>query len=145
MDRRFGADDDIDIDLDLTVDNYQYEEDEYMGEDVNVFTDMASTNEQDMQAGRDDEMADDNYVEGSIAGQSSVHDEDLEDAGDAELYPGDEDTIVEAHLENLSDISQKVLDKEDLISTDPGQHPDYLEQPSTQAISGIAPGSLSAL
>ena len=144
MDRRFGADDDIDIDLDLTVDNYQYEEDEHMGEDVNVFTDMASTNGQDMQAGNDDEMADDNYVEGSIAGQSSVHDEDLEDAGDAELYPGDEDTIVEAHLGHPSDIPQGVLDKQDQISTDPGQDPDYLEQPSTQEISGIAPGSLSA-
>ena len=144
MDRRLGADDDIDIDLDLTVDNYQYEEDEYMGEDVNVFTDMASTNEQDMQAGNDDEMADDNYVEGSIAGQSSVHDEDLEDAGDAELYPGDEDTIVEAHLEHLSDIPQGGFDKQDQISTDPGQDPEYLEQPSTQETSGIASGSLSA-
>lgn len=144
MDRRFGADDDIDIDLDLTVDNYQYEEDEYMGEDVNVFTDMASTNEQDMQAGNDDEMADDNYLEGSIARQSSVHDEDLEDAGDAELYPGDEDTIVEAHLGHPSDIPQGVLDKQDQISTDPGQDPDYLEQPNTQEISATAPGSLSA-
>ncbi len=144
MDRRFGADDDIDIDLDLTVDNYQYEEDEHMGEDVNVFADMASTNEQDMQAGNDDEMADDNYVEGSIAGQSSVHDEDLEDAGDAELYPVDEDTVVEAHPGHPSDIPQGVLDNQDQVSTDPGQDPDYLEQPSTQGISGIAPGSLSA-
>ena len=144
MDRRFGADDDIDIDLDLTVDNYQYEEDEHMGEDVNVFTDMASTNEQGMQAGNDDEMADDNYVEGSIAGQSSVLDEDLEDAGDAEIYPGDEDTIVEAHLRHPSDIPQGVLDKQDQISTDPGQDPNHLEQPSTQEISGTAPGSLPA-
>ena len=144
MDRRFGADDDIDIDLDLTVDNYQYEEDEHMGEDVNVLTDMASTNEQDMQAGNDDEMADDNYVEGSIAGQSSVHDEDLEDAGDAELYPADEDTIVGTHLEHPSDIPQGVLDKQDQISTDPGQDPDHLEQLSTQEASGIAPESLSA-
>ena len=143
MDRRFGVDDDIDIDLDLTVDNYQYEEDEHMGEDVNVFTDMASTNEQDMQAGNDDEMADDNYLEGSIAGKSSVLDEDLEDAGDQELYPGDEETIVEAHLGHPSDIPQGVLDKQDQISTDPGQDPDYLEQPSTQEISGVAPGSLS--
>ena len=144
MDRRFGADDDIDIDLDLTVDNHQYEEDEYMGEDVNVFTDMASTNEQGMQAGNDDEMADDNYVEGSIAGQSSVHDEDLEDAGDAELYPGDEDTIVGAPLGHPSDISQGLLDKQDQIFADPGQDPDYVEQPSAQEISSIAPGSLSA-
>ena len=144
MDRRFGADDDIDIDLDLTVDNYQYEEDEYMGEDVNVFTDMASTNEQDMQAGNDDEMADDNYVEGSVAGQSSVHDEDLEDAGDAALYPGHEDTIVGAPLGHVSDISQGLLDKQDQISADPGQDPDYVEQPRTQGISSIAPGGLVA-
>ena len=145
MDRRFGADDDIDIDLDLTVDNYQHEEDEHMGEDVNVFTEMASTNEQDLQAGNDDEMADDNYVEGSIAGQSSVHDEDLEDAGSAELYPADEDTIVESHLEHPSDIPQRALDKQDQISTDPGQHPDHLEQPSTREVLGIAPESLSAV
>lgn len=144
MDRRFGADDDIDIDLDLTVDNYQYEEDEHMGEDVNVFTDMASTNEQDMQAGNDDEMADDNYVEGSIAGQSSVHDEDLEDAGDAELYPVDEDTIVESHPGQPLDIPQGVPEKQDQISTDPGQDSDYLEQSSPQEILGVAPGSLSA-
>lgn len=144
MDRRFAADDDIDIDLDLTVDNYQYEEDEYMGEDVNVFTDMASTNEQNIQAGNDDEMADDNYVEGSIAGQSFVHDEDLEDAGDAELYPADEDTIVESHPVQPSDIPQGGPERQDQISTDLGQDPDYLEQSSPQELSGIAPGSLSA-
>lgn len=144
MDRRFGADDDIDIDLDLTVDNYQYEEDEHMGEDVNVFADTASTNEQEMQAGNDDEMADDNYVEGSIAGQSSVHDEDLEDAGDAELYPADEDTVVESHLGQPSDIPQGVPEKPDQISTNPGQDSDYVEQSGLQEILGIAPGSLFA-
>ena len=144
MDRRFGADDDIDIDLDLTVDNYQYEEDEHMDEDVNVFTDMASTNEQDMQAGNDDEMADDHYVEGSIAGQSSVHDEDLEDAGQDELYPADEDTIVEADPGQLSDIPHGEPEKQDQISTDPGQDSDYLEQSSPQETLGVAPGSLSA-
>ena len=144
MDRRFGADDDIDVDLDLTVDNYQYEEDEYMGEDVNVFTDMASMNEQDMQAGNDDEMADDNYVEGSIAGQSSVHDEDLEDAGDSELYPADEDTIVESHPGQPSDIPRGGSERQDQISTDPGQDADYLKQSSQQEISGIAPESLYA-
>ena len=143
MDRRFTADDDIDIDLDLTVDNDQYEEDEHMGEDVNVFTDMASMNEQDMQAGNDDEMADDNYVEGSIAGQSSVRDEDLEDAGDAELYPADEDTIVEPQLGQPLEIPQGLPEKQDQISENPRQDSDYLEQASPQEPLGAAPESLS--
>ena len=143
MDRRFTADDDIDIDLDLTVDNYQYEEDEHMGEDVNVFTDMASMNEQDMQAGNDDEMTDDNYVEGSIAGQSSVRDEDLEDAGDAELYPADEDTIVEPQLGQPSEIPQGLLEAQDQISKNSGQDSDYLEQASPQEFLGAAPESPS--
>ena len=143
MDRRFTADDDIDIDLDLTVDNDQYEEDEHMVEDVNVFTDMASMNEQDMQAGNDDEMADDNYVEGSIAGQSSVRDEDLEDAGEAELYPADEDTIVEPQLGQPSEIPPGLPEKQDQISENPRQDSDYLEQASPQEPLAAAPESLS--
>ena len=139
VDRRFGADDDIDIDLDLTADNYQYEEDEYMREDINVLTNLASTNEQDMQAGKDDEMADDTHVEGSMVARSSIYDEDLGDAEYVDLYPADEESIVGAHQEYPLDMAQESFDN---IEPTPPSHDQNLthdEQPklSTESLGVI--------
>ncbi|KAL2038578.1 hypothetical protein N7G274_008626 [Stereocaulon virgatum] len=141
MDRRFAADEDIDIDLDLTADHHQDLEDEYMGEDVNVFKDPAPANEQEMYTANDDEMADDTYAEGSVAGRSSVQDEDLEDAASTAPY-FDEDTIAESYTEHTLDGHQafssnseaKANQKDDL---------GYHEMPSTsEADSGVVLGTI---
>ena len=141
MDRRFTADEDIDIDLDLTADNHQDLEDEYMGEDVNVFTDPAPINEQDMYTANDDEMADDAYAEGSIAERSSVHDEDLEDA--TSTAPDlDEDTLTESQIEHTSDVPQGLSSNQE-AKANHDHDLDYHELPSTsEADSGKILGML---
>lgn len=123
VDRRFEAVEDIDLDLDLADTNQQYEdeEDEYMGEDSNSPTDPAAPKEQDMNTGNDDEMVDDGYVERSTAERSPVRDEDLEDAENtgAEI---DEDVVVETAIESPSDPFSDLLDNEQELDT--GDHPD---------------------
>ena len=132
MDRRFAADEDIDIDLDLTADNHQDQEDEYMGEDVNVFTDPAPIREQDIHTSNDDEMADD-YVEGSTAERSSVHDEDLQDA--TSTAPDlDEDTIIETLAEKVPDETQGLSENQEEIPPSVDHDLDYPEQPSTSEV-----------
>lgn len=117
MDRHFEASEDIDIDLDLTDDVQQDGEDEYMGEDDEEIV----VGEQGSHTANDDEMADGGYVEGSIAGRSSVHDEDLEDAD--YIKPGiEEDAIVDVAVENPSDPSSDLLDNEEQIDAS-GPHP----------------------
>ncbi|KAK3168296.1 hypothetical protein OEA41_004743 [Lepraria neglecta] len=141
MDRRFTADEDIDIDLDLAADNHQDLEDEYMGEDVNVFTDPAPINEQDMYTANDDEMADDAYAEGSIAERSSVHDEDLEDAT-SPAPDLDEDTLTESQIEHTSDVSQGLSSNQEAKASH-DHDLDYHELPSTsEADSGVILGML---
>ena len=141
MDRRFAADEDIDIDLDLTADHHQDLEDEYMGEDVNVLTDPAPTNEQEMYTANDDEMADDTYAEGSVAGRSSVQDEDLEDAASTAPYL-DEDTVAESHTEHTLDGPQEFSSSSEAKATqkdDLGHH----KMPSTsEADSGVVLGTI---
>ena len=140
MDRRFAADEDVDIDLDLTADHHQDLEDEYMGEDVDVFTDPASANEEEMYTANDDEMADDTYAEGSVAGRSSVQDEDLEDATSTVPYL-DEDTIAESHTEHTLDGPQECSSSSEAKATqkDMGYH----EMPSTsEADSGVVLGTI---
>lgn len=139
MDRRFTADEDIDIDLDLTADNHQDLEDEYMGEDVNVFIDPATINEQDMYTANDDEMADGAYAEGSVAERS--HDEDLEDATSAALDL-DEDTITESQIEHTSDVPQELSSNQE-AKTNNDYDLDYHELPSTsKADSGVILGMI---
>lgn len=86
IDRRFEAEEDLDIDLDLAGENQQDQEDEYMNEDVNDIPDNVRVDEQDLHMGNDDNMTDDTYLEVAARENSSLHDEDLEDAD----YVGDE-------------------------------------------------------
>lgn len=116
VDRHFEAGEDIDIDLDLTGEVQRDQEDDYMGEDDEGIIDTALVGEQNSNTTNDDEMADGVYVEGSIAGRSSVQDEDLEDA---DLERGiNEDTIKDFAVENPSDPLSDLLDDEEHVDAD---------------------------
>lgn len=83
LDRRHMAHEDIDIDLDLSGDQPLEREDDYMAEDTNLGIDQGTFDAQEVQGARDDEMLDDEYSLHEAEGNSSEHDEDLEDA----IYP----------------------------------------------------------
>lgn len=113
VNRHFEAGEDIDIDLDLPGDLQPDEEDEYMGEDDEELIDPCLVDAQDSNTANDDEMADGGYVEGSVLGRSSIHEEDLQDADDE---PGiDEDRVVEVAVENPSDATSDLLDDEEHV------------------------------
>ena len=136
MDRRLHPNEDIDIDLDLTGENPQDEEDEYMGEDMNVLTDQTVPNEHDLPPENDDEMADEGYQQGLVSEGSSVHDEDLDDAD----YVGpdiDENTIVETSLGHTSNLFQGLLENPEQIDTAYNDGQERHEQ------SGTADGDLA--
>lgn len=81
MDPRFGGADDIDLDLDLTGDNQQHGEDEFMDEkDVDSVANPTFALGPEAHAVNDDEMTDHSYAQGLIDEESSVRDEDIEDA-----------------------------------------------------------------
>lgn len=113
MDRHFEAGEDIDIDLDLTGDLQRDEEDEYMGEDGEEIIDTGPVGEQDSNTTNDDEMADDGYVEGSIAEAFSVHDEDLDDAGREPDI--DEEVVVDVAVDTLSHPNLDLFDDKEYV------------------------------
>lgn len=116
IDQRAGAGDDIDIDLDLTGDNPHDGEDEFMREeDGNVLADTISVDGLESHGANDDEMADDSYAQGHINEESSVRDEDIEDA-DSTGPEQDEDTIGEPDLDHPIEESEELFaDYEEII------------------------------
>ena len=80
-DQRFGGADDIDLDLDLAGDNQQHGKDEFMDEeDVDSVVNPTSALGPEAHAVNDNETTDHSYAQGLIDEESSVRDEDIEDA-----------------------------------------------------------------
>ena len=122
-DQRFGGADDIDLDLDLAGDNQQHGIDEFMGEeDVNSVVNPTSARGPEAHAVNDNEMTDHSYAQGLIDEESSVRDEDIEDAE----YIGtqlEEDKVVKPDPDHPNEQNEEqVANDEELIQEQNHDH-----------------------
>ena len=127
IDQHAEGADNIDIDLDLTGDNPPNGVDDFMSEeDTSALADLASADAQEPFVANEDKMADDIYAQ-----ESSVRDEDIEDAEYTAPEP-DDDTVVESDASHQNEQPPELpADHEEFIG-DSHHEQDYYQEELNQ-------------